>query len=152
MFKNVIVIDIVDLCFRQNIISKIDNIHLKEKKQMKLQDEEAQDLEIKKEYETTWKKFYYKKTKHRSTLHNSKKKKKSIECLQDTLDDHKWLAKQIMEMCDEEGSKSFMDYEDLIGVIKKYGNDVMTLINCVTQQNHEVQKQIYFFFSAIKLK
>lgn len=148
MFKNVIVIDIVDLCFRQNIISKIDNIHLKEKKQMKLQDEEAQDLEIKKEYETNWKKFYYKKTKQRCTLHNSKKKKKSIECLQDTLDDHKWLAKTIMEMCDEEGSKSFMDYEDLIGVIKKYGNDVMTLINCVTQQNHEVQKQIYFFFSC----
>lgn len=116
---------------------------------MKLQDEEAQDLEIKKEYETSWKKFYFKKTKHRCTLHISKKKKKSIECLQDTLDDHKWLAKKIMEMCDEDGSKSFMDYEDLIGVIKKYANDVMTLINCVTQQNHEVQKQFFFSFQLL---
>lgn len=143
--KQVTIIDNFDLCFRQNIISKIENIHLKEKKQMKLQDEEAQDLEIKKEYETNWKKFYYKKTKLRNTLHISKKKKKSIECLQDTLEDHKWLTKTIMEICDEEGSKKFMDYEDLIGLIKKYANDVTTLINCVTQQNHEVRKQNYLF-------
>lgn len=126
-------------------MSKIENIHLKEKKQMKLQDEEAQDLEIKKESETSWKKFYYKKTKHRGTLHTSKKKKKSIECLQDTLEDHKWLTKKIMDIYDEGGSKNFMDYEDLIGVIKKNENDVSTLINCVTQQNHEVQKQIVSF-------
>lgn len=120
---------------------------MKEKKQMKLQDEEAQDLEMKKENEISWKKFYLKKAKHR-TIHNSSTKRRiSTESLKNTLEDQICLTKQIMELyyeqSDENDTKKLMDYNDLIGVLKKYGNDVMTLFNYVTQQNYEVHNGFY---------